>query len=408
MRWLTIAAALIMGVLSTKALASNDRQSGVRLCTSMADRMVQPWAENGAFLPSYLASKSGGELPRQMQDTAFVYDNALAVMAFIACDQVDHARAIGDAFLAAGLTDRFYKDGRLRNAYRSGPVAQTVALPGWWNDTVNRWTEDAYQISTASGNVAWAALALLQLNERTSDPKYLAGANRLASWLAALDEDDESAGIAGGYYGFEPDAARIAWKSTEHNIDTLAVAQWLWLKTGDAKWQHLAERSLRFLSAMHRDKRHFLVGTDTAGKPVEGADMWLDVQVWPLLVVPAAQLVLPQETMHLLDARFAVAGGYDFNSDRDGLWVEGTAQVALVLAVRGEGARASRLIETILAYADPGSGWLFATPKTQLSTGLSIDAMGEGSAFTYHHWPHLGATAWTVLAAMHFNPFQPN
>ena len=113
--------------------------------------------------------------------------------------------------------------------------------------------------------------------------------------------------------------------------------------------------------------------------------------------------------MRLVDERFAVpGGGYDFNSDRDGLWVEGTAQVALMLNLTGDHARASSLIEGLMQYADPGSGWLFATPASELSTGLTIDAMGQGSAFTYRHWPHLGATAWTVLAATHFNPFKPN
>ena len=230
MLWQKIVGALIVGVLATSAHAS-DRQSGQALCASMAKLMVRPHGENGAFLPSYLASESGEDLPRPMQDTAFVYDNALALMAFIACGQVDHARAIGDAFLAAGSNDRFYKDGRLRNAYRSGPVAGNIALPGWWDDTANRWAEDEYQISTASGNVAWAALALLQLHEKTSDPNYLSGAERLASWLTGLNRDDENVGIAGGYYGFEPKPVRIEWMSTEHNIDTLAVAQWLWLKT---------------------------------------------------------------------------------------------------------------------------------------------------------------------------------
>ncbi len=408
MRLRKIAGALIIGVLATSAHGA-DRQSGLALCAAMAKVMVQPPAENGAFLPSYLSSESGEALPQPMQDTAFVYDNALAVMAFIACDQVDRARAIGDAFLAAALKDRFYKDGRLRNAYRSGVVAEKIILPGWWDDTANRWAEDEYQISTASGNVAWAALALLQLNEKTSDSKYLAGAERLADWLAALDRDDENPGIAGGYYGFEPNAVRIEWMSTEHNIDTLAVAQWLWLKTENPQWQHLAESSLRFLTAMYREKRHFLIGTDIAGRPVDGADIWLDVQVWPVLAVPPSQrLASSEETMKLLDASFAVPGGYDFNSDRDGLWVEGTAQVALMLGIAGDRARASSLIDSSLRYVDPGSGWLFATPKAQLSTGLTIDAIGQGSAFTYHHWPHLGATAWTVLAAMDFNPFQPN
>lgn len=407
MRWQKIAGALIAGALTTSAHAS-DRDLGLALCASMAKQMAPHHDEHGVFLPSYLASESGGELPRPMQDTAFVYDNALALMAFVACGQVDDARAIGDAFLAVGSNDRFYKDGRVRNAYHSGPVAKKIALPGWWDDAAGRWVEDEYQISTASGNVAWAALALLQLHEKTSDTKYKAGAERLARWLADLNREDGKLGIAGGYYGFEPEPVRIQWMSTEHNIDTFAAAHWLWSKTGETQWQQLAEKSQRFVTAMYREDRHFLIGTDNSGKPVDGIDAWLDVQVWPVLAGCSLGLVGSEAIMRLIDERFAVPAGYDFNSDRDGLWVEGTAQVALMLNLAGEHARASSLIDGLVQYADPGSGWLFATPVSELSTGLTIDAMGQGSAFTYHHWPHLGATAWTILAATQFNPFKPN
>ncbi|PIO44304.1 hypothetical protein [Phyllobacterium zundukense] len=350
------------------------------------------------------------ELPKPLQNTAFVYDNALAVMAFLACGRVDRARSIGDALISAGKRDRYYTDGRLRNAYRSGPVDEQIALPGWWDDAAKNWVEDEYQVSTASGNIAWAALALLQLHDRTKEPKYLDGAEHLGSWLEQLaGRDDHNPGVAGGYYGFEPEASRIAWKSTEHNIDIVAVARWLWMTTEDPRWERLAQNTLRFVSTMHDDKDGFLIGTDLQGQRVHSADLWLDVQIWPLLVLPESQRPTSwYDATNLIDARLSVPGGYDFNGDRDGLWIEGTAQAALLFSLEGEPKRASILIGSVLQYIDPESGWLYATPNEELSTGLSIDAMGQGGAFMYHRWPHLGATAWTVLAAMDFNPFQPN
>ena len=41
-------------------------------------------------------------MPKALQNTAFVYDNALAAMAFLACGQVDRARSIGEALISAG------------------------------------------------------------------------------------------------------------------------------------------------------------------------------------------------------------------------------------------------------------------------------------------------------------------
>ena len=55
-----------------------------------------------------------------------------------------------------GETDRHFRDGRLRNAYVAGPP--TARLPGWWDAAAGRWVEDAYQVGTATGVVAWAML----------------------------------------------------------------------------------------------------------------------------------------------------------------------------------------------------------------------------------------------------------
>jgi hypothetical protein len=389
---------------------ATDRAAGLGLCASMAQSIAEQPSDNsnGSFLPSYLSSRV--ELPKALQNAAFVYDNALAAMAFLACGQIDRARLIGDALISAGKRDRYYTDGRLRNAYRSGSVDEQIALPGWWDESTKNWAEDEYQVSTASGNVAWAALALLQLYDKTKDPKYLEGAEHLGSWLEQLGgSDDENPGVAGGYYGFEPTATRITWKSTEHNIDIVAVSRWLWSVTEDPKWDRLAQNTLRFISTMHDDKDGFLIGTDVQGQAVHSKDLWLDVQIWPLLAVSKPQRPASwNDAANRIDARLSVPGGYDFNGDRDGLWIEGTAQAALMFSLEDEPERASILFGSILQHVDPKSGWLYATPNEQLSTGLTIDPMGQGGAFAYHHWPHLGATAWTVLAAMDFNPFQPN
>ncbi|PSH61124.1 hypothetical protein CU103_24555 [Phyllobacterium sophorae] len=408
-------AIFVAGIAFACALAASqghatDRATGLGLCAAMArSKTDEPKGDSiGSFLPSYLSK--GTKLPKALQNTAFVYDNALAAMAFLACGQVERARSIGEALISAGKRDRYYTDGRLRNAYRSGYVDEKIALPGWWDDGAKSWIEDEYQISTASGNVAWAALALLQLHHITKDPKYLEEAERLGSWLEQLDgRDEHHPGVAGGYYGFEPNASRIAWKSTEHNIDIVAVSRWLWMTTENPRWHRLAQNTLRFVSAMHDDKDGFLIGTDAQEQAVHSKDLWLDVQIWPLLAVPEAQRPAPwNDAANLIDRRLSVPGGYDFNGDRDGLWIEGTAQAALMFSLEGEPKRASTLIGSILQHVDPESGWLYATPSEQLSTGLTIDAMGQGGAFMYHHWPHLGATAWAVLAAMDFNPFQPN
>ena len=65
---------------------------------------------------------------------------------------------------------------------------------GWWSAGDNMWIEDPYQVGTATGNVAWAALALLTLGEATGQARFRAGAVRLAHWVVANANDNEGPG----------------------------------------------------------------------------------------------------------------------------------------------------------------------------------------------------------------------
>ncbi|WP_234717011.1 hypothetical protein [Ensifer adhaerens] len=370
------------------------------------DTVGQP--PTAGFIPSYRPGSDETALPQPLTTAAFTYDNALAAMAFLACGRIAAARSIGDALLAASKTDRQFRDGRLRNAYRAGAIAEPAALPGWWDADGGHWAEDEYQVSTALGNVAWAALALLQLHTRTQEPAYLKGAVDLGTWLKSGFRED-SVGLTGGYFGFDPVSKPIPWKSTEHNIDALAVARWLKSQTADPHWDPLARSTMLFLDSMFDETQGFLIGTDPSGEPVRTGITVLDAQIWPLMAVPADER--PAEwngTTARIDSKLAVPGGYDFNDDRDGMWVEGTAQAALMFRLEGDDARAESLIASALDNRDAASGWLLATREKDISTGLAIDAAGVGGEFRYYRRPHLGATAWAVLAATGFNPFQPN
>ena len=103
---------------------------------------------------------------RAHANCAYVYDNAVAGMALLAGGHAAEARRLGDALVAAQTRDRFWKDGRFRNAYASGPVAAAgdYPLPGRWDAAQAKWVEDRYQVSSATGVVAWAALFLAALH----------------------------------------------------------------------------------------------------------------------------------------------------------------------------------------------------------------------------------------------------
>src|SRR5262249_3706214 len=142
---------------------------------------------------------------------AYTYDNALTVIALVACGHRDAALRIADALLAASEGDRSGAVGRVRNAYRPGAVTERPVPPmGWWSDQDGRWVEDPYQVGAASGNVAWAALALLTVAGDAPGDRYRAAAARLARWVAMTTVDPHHpAGFTGGIYGYDDAPQRL-------------------------------------------------------------------------------------------------------------------------------------------------------------------------------------------------------
>jgi hypothetical protein len=128
----------------------------------------------------------------------------------------------------------------------------------------------------------------------------------------------------------------------------------------------------------------------------------LDVQLWPWMAIPDAPAW--RTALEFAESNLAVDGGFDFNGDRDGLWVEGTAQAALAYRISGDRGASDRLLSGLKADRT-ASGLLNATRRGKVSTGLSIDPTGTVPDFFYFCRPHLAATAWAALADMRWNPF---
>ncbi len=357
------------------------------------------------FVASYRPGPSESELPLPLRTSAFVYDDALAAIALVACGDTARATRIGDALLTAARHDRSFADGRLRNAYRAGPVGQEgPAIPGWWDAAARRWDEDAYQDGTATGNVAWAALALLTLDQATGRAEYRNVAAALLGWIGSHTADAPGpAGYAGGLSGFDGAQRALTWKSTEHNIDIAAAATWLDRLAPDPAIRAMAARAKNFVSSRFRTPPGmFLLGTTPDGADADPSHLALDVQLWPVLGVPDAPPAW-RSAVGFADAHLRRGDGMTFAGIGTNRWTEGTAQAALTFRALGADSLADTFLAGLPAHASP-SGLLYATSAGDVPTGLMVEADG-GDAFTYAHRPHLGATAWAALAAQRWNPF---
>ncbi|MGJ4889300.1 hypothetical protein ACQR1Y_13960 [Bradyrhizobium sp. HKCCYLRH3099] len=374
------------------------------LCAGLAQAVGPKLAgHDAAFIRSYEPGADEEGLPLGLSTTAFTYDNALAAIALVACGHVNEARVIGNALVHAAGNDRSFQDGRLRNAYRAGPVGAGAALlPGWWDHQNNIWGEDPAQDGTATGNVAWAALALLTLHEATEEAAYLSSARRLMDWII-VNASHGTDGFSGGFHGYDPQQVRLTWMSTEHNADVYAVASWLHRLTSEPRYRDAALTARRLLDRSFRGD-HFLLGTKPDGSLADANLLALDVQLWPWMAVPDAPAW--RKALGFAESKLAVDGGFDFNGDRDGVWVEGTAQAALAYRMVGNAAASERLVAGLRADRT-ATGLLNATRNARLTTGLSIDPTGATTIqdFFYYKRPHLGATAWAVLAETGWNPF---
>src|SRR3979490_1577011 len=373
----------IAAMTNSVAANASPNSQRARYCAPLAEAVASQAAGSGAaFVRSYEHGEDESGLPAGLASTAFVYDNALAAIALVACGNVASAITIGNALSLAARNDRTFKDGRIRNAYRPGPVSEgPPALPGWWDEKQKIWAEDAAQDGSSTGNIAWAALALVTLHQATKEPSYLADAEHLIDWVIANVSTGN--GFRGGVHGYDPQQVKLTWISTEHNVDVYAAASWLFRLTSERKYADAASEARQFLERAF-DVDHFLLGTKPDGDLADPSMLALDVQLWPWMAIPDAPAQW-RSALNFAATHLAVKDGFDFNGDRDGMWVEGTAQASLAYLIAGDPLRSTQLLTTLENDRAP-SGLLNATRDARVSTGLSIDPTPAATAADFFYF----------------------
>ena len=403
---LRVAAGVMLIGGAFPALAAQARPQLMAMTCAALDQAVTSQPAGPVLLPSYPALNGQPAPILALRGVAFTYDNALASIALFACGKAASARRIADALVFATEHDPEYQDGRLRNAYAAGPVGlPSMKLPGYWSVERNAWNQDAYQVSSATGNQAWAALALLEAFRQSGEASYLEATRKVLHWSQKNTYDDQSpAGFSGGYYGYFSQQVQQNWKSTEHNVDLAAAWSALDAVAPDAGSAQQARIARQFVSSQWDAwEGRFLIGTGADGQTSDRVRSGLDAQIWPLIALQDP----PRDWRRVfafIDRVHRAGDGYGFNRDPDGLWTEGTAQAAAVAQLNGLSDKAQPLWGVLLDQ-QASEGWLFATPAPRISTGLAIGPDSITNDFFYYHLPHLGATAWAAIAATGVNPF---
>jgi len=330
-------------------------------------------------------------------EPAFVYDNALAALAYLCRAQdhdLDRARQTLDAFLA------------IQNAATGG-------LP----DAVHAETMAPVATDYGTGNQMWAVLALLKGYHVLGDARYLDAAVRIGEFVL---HQKNTAGY-GGFVLF-PGSTIVG---TEHNVDAyagfsqLAREMTVHGRSADAaKFEAAAAHARIFVESRFDEVTgKTFTGTDETGVATNRSPVPEDTQTWTLLAL----------------GRMKWRRSYDWLLGRDGLWARSTTCPTLAgVEIRGPSfsdADVSEVWFEGLAHAwlaaklltDATTPAIAASPPEQTLRTVQTGAPGAdgrgivatcdtletgfGADFKYYNALHVGATAWAILANRGYNPF---
>ncbi|WP_443061167.1 Tat pathway signal sequence domain protein [Streptomyces sp. NBC_00453] len=428
--------------------------TGVARATTAAPRAT---ARGYAFLDAAMDGYPGQGTTRLAQSytdqaglfsTAFTYDNALAILGYLAHPgPASRARAmtLGDALLYAQAHDPQFDDGRLRQAYNVGPYVfyDGSSQPDGFvhaDGTVNVGTQFGFT-GTAVGDMAWAGIALAALAERTGARRFLAGAVRIGTWVENNARTDQP---LGGYtFGVDGAGNKLPYSGTEHNIDLTCLFGRLARLTGNGVWLSRRTRAAAFVGRMWESSGGFFYTGTNDGVTINTSPIPEDTQTWSYLALRdrrhARSLDWAAANLKVLDEASRPNStvpsgqayeGVTFSSaslvanedvpiaqfqpkpDRNGVWFEGTAHLALALRERhtpGDAQRAERLIASIERAQDNlGQGQTIGGTALPARSGVvsASSPLDTGFGFGYYPYRHLGATAWYLLAAARANPLR--
>lgn len=394
---------------------------------------------------------------QQLGSTAFVYDNALAILAYLERgkgDDVARAMLLGDSFLYAQIHDPTYADGRVRQAYWVGPFT----LPFTSNDsyfvrgdgTVNLVGAPWFFQGSSVSDMSWVAIALARLFARTGKSRYLEGSLRLGQWI--VDNAFDTAGLGGYSFGVDGNNNRLnLMKLTEHNVDVYGLfTNLLAPLTGDAKWTRRGRHALDFIERLWNAAGGFFYTGSTDGMTIDTAVVLEEVQSQGYLALLDGRYedaldwtktnLIATDTPQSLNANLTGnlrLSGVSFSNvsrhateranpsdplpDPDAVWLEGTAHMTAALLARGR--KASYDLPTFhgdLATASEYSSQIILAQtelgRSQEVNGLAIpdgsgvvaasSVLNSGTGFSYYPNLHLAATSWYLIAASAGNPYR--
>jgi len=307
------------------------------------------------------------------ENTDFVslYDNALAALVFIQLNEMDEAEMIFDYFDGQVNTELLSEDGGFYQFRDSN------------GENGNR---------TWMGDNAWLLIALNKYHSVTGNEKYKTMAQGIEHWLRGLQDID------GGLWGGLNENGTVIPKITEGMITAFKAVQ---------GYDDFHKNILTFLKENRWDATHEILWAWPENPAYNHA---LDLHSLGSLIFEdySPQNLLQADRFYTTQTS-TVNGleisGYCFDEDKDVVWLEGTAQMAVAHIISGNDFYANELIIEIEKS-------FINSPSISDSKGIPYTSNHGTSYGANELWNHadltptLSATAWYIFAKSGVNPLE--
>jgi hypothetical protein len=150
---------------------------------------------------------------------------------------------------------------------------------------------------------------------------------------------------------------------------------------------------------------HFWTGTLEDGETINTSTIPADVNTWGLMALGGldtygAGIDWVESNCYVEADGFS---GFDFDTDRDHVWFEGTAHMALAYKIMGDTTAANTFLSELERAQTEAPN---ADGKGIVAS--SYDGLTTGFDWLYYSRLHIGATAWFIFAQRGYNPYWGN
>jgi len=322
------------------------------------------WLTNMQLPNGLVESTEGGNF-------VSLYDNALAALAFISQGDTKRAEMIFDFFNA-----------RIESELMNTPGGFYQFRDAEGNNARTKWL----------GDNAWLLIALNNYEEITGNIRYQRMASELEKWMRSLQDTD------GGLWGGTRENGDQIHKITEGIITAFNAVQ---------GFDDFHKGILSFIKEQRWDTNEQVL---VAQPDFPKYNFALDLYTLGFLIMEDLRVeVLNNANKFLNTQKMTLNGevveGYCFDEDKDVIWLEGTAQMALAYKVSGMNKEANSILSNLEKTFIP-------SVMTKNVNAIPY-ATNQGTSFeTSNLWdnsykvPALSSNVWYVFAKANFNPFQ--